>query len=92
MEEILNRMTALQEQVNSAIEAWSDALPDYQRLVEYYGSPEWNQDFDDDENGLFPEDLPRGVLTEDLIYNMMMTQRMTAINTARIALDAIEKS
>lgn len=92
MEEILNRMTKLQMQVDTAIQQWSDALPDYERLIGYYGSPDWHQDYDDDDRGLFPEDLARSILTEDLIYNMMIAQRELAIYTAKVAIDAIEKA
>ena len=40
-------------------------------LAEYYGSKEWKQDFADDEAGLLPKDLKRGVLSEDGIWNVL---------------------
>ena len=40
-------------------------------LAGYYGSPEWKEDFAADEAGLLPKDLPRGVLSEDGIYNVL---------------------
>ena len=40
-------------------------------LDAYYGSEEWKQDFAADEAGLFPQDLKRGVLSEDGIYNVL---------------------
>lgn len=40
-------------------------------LGEYYGSDVWKQDLAADEAGLLPEDLPRGVLSEDGIYNVL---------------------
>ena len=40
-------------------------------LSEYYGSDEWKQDFADDEAGLLPKDLKRGVLSEDGIWNLI---------------------
>jgi hypothetical protein len=40
-------------------------------LAEYYGSNEWKQDFADDEAGLLPKDLKRGVLSEDGIWNIL---------------------
>ncbi len=52
-------------------EAESEKL---QKLVEelesYYRSEEWKKDFEDDEKGLLPEVLKRGVLSEDGIYNL----------------------
>ena len=41
------------------------------RLDRYYGSGEWKRDFADDEAGLLPKDLPRGVLSEDGLYDLL---------------------
>lgn len=40
-------------------------------LESYYTSPEWKQDFADDEEGLLPSNLKRGVLSEDGIYSLL---------------------
>ena len=40
-------------------------------LSDYYSSKEWKQDFTDDEAGLLPKDLKRGVLSEDGIWNVL---------------------
>ena len=40
-------------------------------LAEYYESKEWKQDFADDEAGLLPKDLKRGVLSEDGLWNLL---------------------
>ena len=40
-------------------------------LAKYYASDEWKQDFADDEAGLLPKDLKRGVLSEDGIWNVL---------------------
>ena len=44
-------------------------------LERYYTSPEWKQDYSDEEAGLFPADLRRGVLSEDGIYNALEAYR-----------------
>ena len=43
----------------------------YQKLVEYYESNEWKEDYHLDELGLLPSDLKRGILSEDGIYNFI---------------------
>ena len=43
-------------------------------LAEYYGSDEWKRDFTDDEAGLLPKDLKRGVLSEDGIWNVLSSE------------------
>ena len=40
-------------------------------LAEYYASDDWKRDFADDEAGLLPKDLKRGVLSEDGIWNIL---------------------
>lgn len=42
-----------------------------QGLDAYYTSDEWKQDFADDEAGLLPKDLKRGVLSEDGLYDLL---------------------
>lgn len=40
-------------------------------LVDYYENGQWLQDYEIDEQGLLPEDLKRGVLAEDTLYNVL---------------------
>ena len=40
-------------------------------LAAYYASDSWKSDFADDEAGLLPRDLRRGVLSEDGIYHLL---------------------
>ena len=42
-----------------------------QTLLGYYESPLWLHDYDLDGQGLLPEDLKRGVLSEDGVYNLL---------------------
>ena len=66
------------ECVSEVVARLSDALDDFAKVQEsvkaleaYYGSKEWKKDFRDDEKGLFPTDLKRGVLSEDGIWNLL---------------------
>jgi hypothetical protein len=43
-------------------------------LAEYYASDEWKQDFADDEAGILPKELKRGVLSEDGIWNVLSSE------------------
>ena len=42
-----------------------------EELAAYYESEDWKRDFADEEAGLLPRDLPRGVLSEDGIWNAL---------------------
>ena len=46
-----------------------DALID--ALSEYYRSPLWKEDYFADEAGLLPDDLKRGVLSQDGLYDLL---------------------
>ena len=46
-----------------------DVSEDVRLLDAYLQSPLWLEDFEADEAGLLPAGLPRGVLSEDAIYN-----------------------
>lgn len=46
-------------------------LPGLKELEAYYTSPEWQEDYAADEAGLLPEDLKRGVLSQDGIDDLL---------------------
>lgn len=45
--------------------------PDIDLLAAYYSSGEWLADYEADEAGLLPKDMPRGVLSEDGINDLL---------------------
>ena len=80
--ERINDMEQLMERASSAVINFSAALDKFVEaqqviaaLSDYYGSDEWKQDFADDEAGLLPADLKRGVLSEDGIWNLLADNR-----------------
>ena len=53
-------------------EVRADRLHDLIREIEaYYTGEDWKQDFADDEAGLLPDSLRRGVLSEDRLYSLL---------------------
>ena len=71
MERRLDRATAAVKRLTLALDKYETAQEDIAALNEYYGSEAWRQDFADDEAGLLPEGLKRGVLSEDGIWNLL---------------------
>ena len=71
MERRLNRALAAVKRFTGALDKWEEVQDDIVQLDKYYGSDVWRQDFADDEAGLLPEDLKRGVLSEDSIWNLL---------------------
>ena len=65
MEARLNRLTTWLESRDY------DVTEDFSILDEYYRSPLWRSDFEADEAGNLLSDFPRGVLSEDGLYNAL---------------------
>ena len=64
---VLETMENAPESVTKEAEV-QDAL---RKLAEYYENGQWLQDYEIDEQGLLPEDLKRGVLAEDTLYDLL---------------------
>ena len=71
MERQLNQLLAALHAMNKALSTLAKARNAAQALSDYYGSAEWRSDFADDEAGRLPENLKRGVLSEDAIWNAL---------------------
>ena len=84
-QEQIDRITAMEAVLQTGRQAVSEAEAGFERLKEvaarlvtlneYYGSPLWWQDFEDDEAGKLPSDLPRGILSEDEAFNLLEDYR-----------------
>ena len=66
------------------------AQEDIATVARYYGSEEWFEDFEADEAGELPADLERGVLTEDMAYDLLADYRELALRMLKAATRALE--
>jgi len=71
MEQNLNRALQVVQQLTAALDEFDAAQDAIRQLTEYYESDDWKKDFAADEAGLLPNDLERGVLSEDGIWNLL---------------------
>ena len=71
MEQLFDRASEAVTELSAALEKYQAAQEAIATLDAYYGSDEWKQDFADDEAGLLPAGLKRGVLSEDGIWNLL---------------------
>ena len=71
MEQHLDRASQAVMRLSAALDDYAEAQEALRELNAYYGSDDWKQDFADDEAGLLPDDLKRGVLSEDGIWNVL---------------------
>ena len=79
MERRLEEATAAVGQMEEALDCYEAAQEGMTVLEAYLGSEEWRQDLADDEKGLLPQDLKRGVLSEDGIWNLLEDNRDVAM-------------
>ena len=75
MERQLDRASLAVMQLSNALEQYAEAQEALAQLSSYYGSNEWKDDFAADEAGLLPQDLKRGVLSEDAVWNVLTDNR-----------------
>ena len=71
MEQLFDLAKEAMEEPMMSLETYEKAQEAIAVLSEYYGSKEWKQDYADDEAGLLPKDLKRGVLSEDGLWNLL---------------------
>ena len=71
MEAALNAWTELGNRAELLLEQMEAAAPQLEALIRYYSSPQWQRDYEDSNRGLFPEELPQGVLSEDAVFDLL---------------------
>lgn len=71
MERRMNRASKAIKKLSEALDKYKEVQKDIVALSNYYGSDDWRQDFLDDESGRLPQDMKRGVLSEDGIWNLL---------------------
>ena len=81
MEQLFDLAKEAMEEPMMNLDKYKEAEEAIAVLSEYYGSKDWKQDYADDEAGLFPKDLKRGVLSEDGIWNLLSDWREAKTRT-----------
>ena len=71
MEERYDKVRSVLEDLEEAVENFNDSITDLQALQEYMSSGQWQKDFEADERGEVPIGLPREVLAEDSLYDLL---------------------
>lgn len=85
MENILNTHSAQLETLNTLLDFVQQHHAEYNQLIEYYYSDQRNQDLQDDKDHLLPQNLARGVLSEDAIFDLIGDYRDTALRLLETA-------
>jgi len=85
----LDKTTEVVQQLEKAVQAWKNQLPQFQELMEYYKSEDWLIDKEASDKGSF-DGLKCGVLSQDAVYNIYSDQRELNLKIIRVALDYLE--
>ncbi len=88
MEQAMDQLLKAEKAMNAALDAMHSAHPLVKDLNAYYGG-EWRQDFEDDEAGLLPKNLKRGVLSEDGLWNALSDYRAVIRRMLTTAIEGI---
>ena len=92
-ETYLERLNRFYDALTAALDGYDLARADFRELAAYYEGADWRQDFEDDEAGLLPspDELPRGVLSEDGIYDLLELERDLLSRMAECAGERMEE-
>ena len=76
MEKRMRRVTKVVKSMEYALDEWDLMNSDLKVLNKYLGSEEWKADRQADEAGQLPDNLRRGVLSEDGIWDLLVDHRV----------------
>lgn len=90
MEEHLDLSCKAVEKLCAALDEYEAVQDRFYDLENYYGSTLWMKDYEDDEAGKLPEDLKRGVLSEDAVYDLITEHKELMTRLQRLVLRSLE--
>ena len=90
MENIMVRQEETIKNLEAVLSELDAQQKDYEALFGYYYSEQRSRDLEDEEKHLIPEDLHRGVLSEDEIYNLILDSRDAALHMVETALKILK--
>ena len=90
MESIMVMQENLLKQLEEVLDAFENSQQDYQELLKYYYSNQRFLDLEADENNLIPDEIARGVLSEDGIYNLSLDTQNMAIRMMEVAVKVLK--
>ena len=90
MERCLDASEKAIRELREALTAFEEVQPLYKKVSAYYGSGLWRRDYEDDEAGKLPQDLKRGVLSQDAVYDLMTENRELLARMLELVTNAME--
>ena len=91
MEKILDDSNEAINKLFDALENYSALHDKYRELIDYYSGNAWMKDFESDEAGNLPQDLKRGVLSEDAVYDLITKNHLLTVKMLEIVTNNVKK-
>lgn len=89
MEHRYEKLELLYQESDKTLKNIENNLLELQKLTQYY-TDEWMDDYNADDNGELPQDLKRGILSEDLIYNQLIEYHELALRLIKTGTKILE--
>lgn len=88
-EETLDKAEALLSELEALAREWQQLFPNYIKLIEYYQSEQWIEDYESSNKGEFSS-IKHGVLSQDAIYNLISSVKEISILLMKTGMKGIE--
>ena len=92
MENLLNEAESFLADAEQFLEKWQAFLPKMKTLEHYYFDGDWREDYQAYEDGKIPEDMPCGVLSEDLVFNASTGHHGLAIEYLKVVAKVLDQA
>ncbi|MBF8457738.1 DUF4298 domain-containing protein [Kaistella sp. G5-32] len=90
MENILNRTDELISEMKKLLEKWDQNQEDFNELMNYYTGEERGKDLEDDRLKVIPQNLPRGALSEDAVFDAYGNRKDLLIKMIKLGVAGLE--
>ena len=90
MEQRLDMSRQALDGLEEALAVYESVQEDYQTLCDYYESHLWMEDFEADEAGKLPPELKRGVLSEDVVYDLITDNHDLMVRMLKVITGELE--
>lgn len=90
MENILNSTDGLISEMEKLLQKWDHNQQDFNELMNYYNSEERGKDLEYDRLHIIPQDLPRGVLSEDAVFDTYGNRKDLLIKMIKLGVAGLE--
>lgn len=86
----MEEMEARTEELRTALDGFSAGHKSFSKLIDYYGSQQWMRDYEADEKGKISQDIKRGVLSEDGVYDLIMDYKELLLDLLAVAEEGLK--